>query len=415
MASLYDRAGGLSARSFRASTTYTDAMTVTGFASPEFSSVAERFREFADAQPEGGLALAVCVEGETVVDLIAGEAREGEPWTAETVSPVFSCTKGLSAVLVAQQVERGVIDPEAPVATWWPEFASVSASLTVRQLLEHRAGLAAVRRDLTLDEVLNHDTLIAELLRQGPLWEPGVGHEYHSFTFGTLIDELLRRATGTTVRELFQENIAGPLGVDAWIGIPVSVEPRVAQLIPAGSFVPPPAQPGSPEDLSNRALSFGTAFPMSDALEPNRGFNSQRVHEASLPGVNLITSARALAEMWSATVVPTRGVRLVSDDTVALMNERTVVETPLWGTVGPFNRRGFGVMLENPEITPLMSASSFGHDGFGGQAGYADPHYRSSIAFATNYLVPGVQQHARWHALMRETRAALEARAQRAN
>ncbi|MFM6975192.1 MAG: serine hydrolase domain-containing protein [Agromyces sp.] len=382
-------------------------MTVDGLVTPGFERVAERFADFAEQQADGGLAISVMVDGEFALDLTAGTSRPGVPWTPDTLAMVFSCTKGVTALLVTHFVEAGVLSPDEPVVKWWPEFAAISSTLTVRELLEHKAGLPAVRRDMTLDEVLDHDALIAELLRQGPLWEPGTGYVYHAFTFGTLADELLRRATGSSVKELFQALIARPLGIDAWIGLPHEQEARVADIIPVGSFVEPPAEPGSWQDFNGRAMSFGTALPMPEALGEHTGFNSAKVREASLPGVNLITSARGLAQIWSAVVTPTNGVRLLTDETVRWMSQPTVTGAPLWGSEAPHIHRGFGVMLENPAITPLMSPASLGHDGFGGQAGFADPTHRASFAFVTNSFIPGMEQHKRWHQLIVDVRDAL--------
>ena len=172
---------------------------------PRFETAAAAFDAVIAEAPIGGAALAVYVDGECVLDLHGGESRPGERWGADTLNVMYSCTKGLISVAAGTLIERGVLDPDAPVVRFWPEFERISDSLTVRGLFEHRAGLSATRRDLSLDEALDHDTLVAALLDQEPLWEPGTGYAYHALTFGTLVDELVRRVDGRTVSELFRD------------------------------------------------------------------------------------------------------------------------------------------------------------------------------------------------------------------
>jgi CubicO group peptidase (beta-lactamase class C family) len=383
-------------------------MTVSGFALAPFEHLAETFGDILRAQPAGGAAFSVFVDGECVIDVLGGESKPGVSWSSETLSLMFSNTKGLVSILVGTLIESGVLDPDSPVTEYWPEFATVSTALTVRGLLEHRAGLSAVRRDMTVDEVLDHHTVLRELLTQEPLWEPGTGYAYHAMTFGTLVDELVRRVDGRSLSAMLQDVLANPLGIDACIGIRADHEHRVAEFVETDwpdseSFVR-----GSPADLQSRAMSFGTAFPAGAGIHPNIGFNDPRVHQGQLPGANAISTARGLAAMWSSVVAPTNGVRVLSDSTVDLMRERRVTGPSVWGEPGPWPERGLGVMLECEARSPLLSAASFGHDGFGGQAGFADPTLRASFGFVTNYLIVGSREHARWKKLVGEVRAVLE-------
>lgn len=383
-------------------------MGIHGTADSRFESVREMFDQAISEQQQGGGAFAVYIDGECVLDLHGGEARPGEPWTASTLSLMFSNTKGFVSVLVAKLVEDGTIDPELPVVTYWPEFASISSTLTVRHMMEHRAGLSAARAHLTLDDVLDHDTLVAALLAQEPLWEPGTGYAYHAITFGTLADELIRRVDGRTVSQMFRDVFAELLGIDAWIGLPPSEEPRVAEFTVAEPFVPSDAASGTPLHWAERALTFGDVFPLRDIGKPSIGFNSPAVHQGALPGANAISSARGIATMWSSVVTPTDGVRTVSDGTVGFLRERRVSGPSVWGEPGPWSDRGFGVMLETPGRTPLLSTTSFGHDGFGGQAGWADVRHRAGIGFVTNRLIGGPTEHDRWARLVAEVRKILE-------
>lgn len=383
-------------------------MTTAGYIAPRFGAIGELFDEVVSSQPAGGAAFSVFVDGECVVDVYGGEARPGVAWDDTTLSLIFSNTKGLISVAAATLVESGVLNPDAAVSDYWPEFAVVSGDLTVRGLFEHRAGLSAVRRDMTLAEVFDHDAVIRALLTQEPLWGPGTGYAYHAITFGNLVDELVRHVDGRTVSRLFQDAVVAPLGVEAWIGTPADQLPRVAEFVEADWPLAPPPPHGSAEDLQARAMSLGAAFPSGAGIHPGVGFNNPRVHAAEMPGVNAITNARGLAAMWSATVAPTNGVRVLSDDTVDFLRERRVAGPSVWGEPGPWPERGFGVMLECEARFPLLSSTSFGHDGFGGQAGFADVAHRASFGFVTNYLIVGRNEHARWKSLVHEVRTILQ-------
>ena len=383
-------------------------MGAHGYTASSFEHVRDTFDTILTGQPAGGAAFAVFVEGECVIDLHGGESRPGIPWAADTLSLMFSNTKGLVSILVATLVESGALDPDAPLIEYWPEFGVISNSVTVRGLMEHRAGLSAVRNDMTLDQVLDHDSVVRELLSQEPLWEPGTGYAYHAITFGTLVDELVRRVDGRSLSAMLQDELARPLGVEAWIGLPGEQQHRVAEFVETDWPLASPLVPGSPTDLQSRAMSFGNAFPAGAGIHPNVGYNDPRVHQAMLPGANGISTARGLAAMWSSTVTPTNGVQVLSEATVGVMSERRVTGPSVWGEPGPWPERGFGVMLECEARSPLLSPASFGHDGFGGQAGFADPTLRASFGFVTNYLIVGRQEHTRWKALVGEVREVLE-------
>lgn len=383
-------------------------MTISGHVDPRFSSVRGIFDDIIHGQPRGGAAFSVFVEGECVVDLTGGESRNGQPWTPDTVSTIFSCTKGVASIVVAQLVERGQCDPDSRVVRYWPEFGSVSETLTVRQLMEHRAGLSATRESLTLKEVLAGRPVLEALLSQEPLWTPGEGYAYHALTFGHLVGELILRITGNTVGEMLQSEIAVPLGVDAWIGIPHAAEGRVAELIAGSDFTRPAAVEGSGEYWDERAMTFGGAFALAEIGAPGKGFNLPEVHQAELAGAGGITNARGLATIWSSVVTETNGVRLLSDETVAQMTERRITGPSVWGDPGPWWGRGFGVMLATDGKPEMLSEASFGHDGLGGQAGWADPTHRASIGFVSNYLLSGGSEHERWIRLVAEVRRVLE-------
>jgi len=160
--------------------------------------------------------------------------------------------------------------------------------------MEHRAGLSAVRNDMTLDQVLDHDSVIRELLYTEPMWEPGTDYAYHAITFGTLVDELVRRVDGRSLSAMLQEELARPLGVEAWIGLPAERQHRVAEFVETDWPLASPLRPGSPADLQSRAMSFGNAFPAGAGIHRDIGYNDPLVHQGVLPGANGISDSAGI-------------------------------------------------------------------------------------------------------------------------
>ena len=194
---------------------------VAGTVAEGFERVGDAFAAAFDGRPDMGAAVAIRHEGRLVVDLWAGTAdrRTGAPWVEETAGVVFSCTKGLLAILAAKLVEDGLLDYNAPVSRYWPEFAAAGKdATTVKDLLAHRAGLTAPEEPLSFHDILDWDGMVGRLQAQHPAWTPGSGHAYHAMTFGWLVGELVRRASGLTVGRYLAETVTRPLGVDAWIG-----------------------------------------------------------------------------------------------------------------------------------------------------------------------------------------------------
>lgn len=385
---------------------------IDGVVAPGFENVADAFER--SALPGGGSALSIRVGGTTVVDIWQGNADEatGVPWHEDTPSVLFSCTKGLLAILVAQLVEGGRIELDAPVATYWPEFAAAGkAEITVRQVLSHRAGLAAPRDDIDLATALDWDAIVSILAAQEPLWTPGAAYGYHALTYGWLVGEIVRRVTGQSVKARFAQVLADPLGADAWIGLPAQLEPRVARLYAGASLTEQPTVEGPNLDPEHarwmeRAMTLGSAFP-SALVVPGQGFDSPMVHQAEIPGAGGIASASGLATIWSATVVETAGVRLVGDDVIADMSQVRSEDEPIWWLPGPYPRWGSGFMLTS-ERRSFLGARSFGHDGAGGQVAFADPEFKVGFGFVTNHFE--VHSDDRAESIVRALRAVLHDR-----
>ncbi|SMQ73197.1 CubicO group peptidase, beta-lactamase class C family [Devosia lucknowensis] len=370
---------------------------IHGSAEPGFEPVADAFAAAFAGRPAMGAALHVKMDGQTVVDLWGGvaDARDNRAWTADTPSVIFSCTKGLMSILIARLVQDGKLDYLAPVARYWPEFAvSGKASVTVGEALAHRAGLSAPRQTLTEDDILTWDRVTAILADQEPLWPIGEGYQYHALTHGWLAGELVRRVTGVSPGAYFRQLIAEPLGVDAWIGLPDAVQPRVAHL-----QVSPPLsalwadEAGKPgPNWPYKAMTLGDALP-ADLVTADGGFNHERIRAAEIPGAGGIATAAALASIWSATVVPVKGERLVGDAVIATATRTQSEGRPVFGGDPPYSRWGYGFQLDS-EARRYLGDGCFGHDGAGGQVGFADPRHRIGFGFITNWMMGPEDQRA---------------------
>jgi CubicO group peptidase (beta-lactamase class C family) len=231
--------------------------------------------------------------------------------------------------------------------------------------------------------------VVGRLAEQEPLWEPDSGYAYHAITHGWLVGEVIRRITGLTVGQYFAALIARPLAGDAWIGLPREAQARVAHMQVGSTLAElvvqqAAARPAGAIDWSEQAMTLGGAFP-PELITADGGFNSPAVRAAEIPGAGGIASARALAAIWSATVVETDGVRLLDEKTV---NAATVPQSegaPVWDVPGPWPRWGMGFQLDS-EARRYLTSGSFGHDGAGGQVAFADPGAGIGFAFLTNQM-----------------------------
>jgi len=368
-------------------------IAIDGRADARFDRVVDAFGSAFDGHPDMGAALAVRVDGQPVVDVWAGvaDAATGAPWREDTVSVVFSCTKGLMSILAARAVERGDLRYADPVVGLWPEFGvGGKQGTTVADLLAHRAGLSAPRVDLSEDDIVDWARVTEVLAGQEPLWTPGDEYGYHAITHGWLIGEVLRRRTGRSVGDLFRDEVAGPLGADAWIGLPAAIEPRVAPMRIGASLTTATEEMLRPEGGRSwpaRAMTLGGALPAA-LVGDGIGFNSPRVRAAEIPGAGGVASARALAAIWSATVTPTDGVRLLGDEVREAATVPVSAGRPFFEAAPPWPRWGMGFQLDS-EARRYLSPDGFGHDGAGGQVAFADPGRRVGFSFVTNLMEAG--------------------------
>ena len=358
---------------------------------PGFGGVADAMAKNFARRGEVGAACCVYVDGRPVVDIHAGlaDAATARPWRDNTIALAFSTTKGATAVCANLLIERGALDPDAPVARYWPEFAvKGKEGILVRHVLSHRAGLPVIEGTFTLEQALSWDPVVQQLATQAPRWEPGAAHGYHVRSYGWLVGELVRRVTGRSLGRFFAEEIAGPLGLDWWVGLPASEEPRVATLVP-------PAPPEDPQmrELMEAFLAPGTMTGdaltgPSDLFHYDGMWNSRALHACELPSSNGIASAHAVARMYAATVGAVDGLRLLSPATVE--RARAVEADGPDRVLGLPMRYGLGFGL-GPSLPPACGAGAFGHAGAGGSLGFADPEARLGFGYVMNALQLGLE------------------------
>ena len=367
-------------------------LSIEGFAADGFGSVREAFERAIATDTDTGAALSIWRDGELVVDLAGGRADSGAglPFGVNTPSVIFSCTKGLASVLVARLVQDGLLDYDAPVVDYWPEYGAAGKSNTrVADALSHRAGLSAPRQDWTTEDLIDWDRATRLLAAQEPLFEPGSAWAYHAITHGWLAGELVRRVTGLLPGEYFERLISGPLAVDAWIGLPAARCGQVATMVVGETLATHVSAQQSDVRAGAsvwpvRALTLGGALPLA-LVGPDEGFNRSDVQAAQIPGAGGISTAHGLAKIWSAVVTETDGVRLLSDETLHRASRVRSEGAPFFDSPAPWPRWGMGFQLDS-EARRYLGESSLGHDGAGGQVAFGDPNERIGFAFVTNRM-----------------------------
>lgn len=389
-----------------------------GWTAPGFEGVREAFADnFAEGR-EIGAGFAAYHRGERVVDLWGGIADEeaGTPWTRSTLVPVFSTTKGMTAICANRLIQEGRLDPEAPVSAYWPEFAAEGKhAITVAHLLSHQAGLAWIDGAMTLGEALAWDPVIEALERQSPHWEPGSEHGYHATTYGWLVGEVIRRVDGRSVGTYLREEVADPLGLDLWIGLPATEQPRVAKLagmLAGGIDLEALADPGDDPVLGMMAQFLGPETDLGRALfapggafaEPD-AWNSSEVHAAEVPAANGICDAGSLARLYAACVSGVDGVRLLTPAQVDAATTQ-LTDGPNRVLLGLDVQFGLGFMLTS-SIIPLGGPRSFGHFGAGGSVGWADPDAELAFGYVMNRMDMGLAGDVRSSTLINACYAAV--------
>lgn len=372
---------------------------VHGSTEPGFEAVRDAFAANFDQGLEVGAAFAAYHRGRKVVDLWGGVADRdrARPWEEDTTILVFSTTKGAVALCANMLAERGQLDVDAPVADYWPEFAEGGKeAIPVRQLLCHQAGLAWIDEHMTLDQACAWFPVTEALARMAPHWEPGTKHGYHATTYGWLVGEVIRRIDGRTVGRFFAEEVAAPLGLRFWIGLPESEEDHVARLI---SFEIPDLPESSGGGFADLASLIGPDSMMMKALGSPPGafadpdvWNSRQVRAAEIPAANGVTDARSLARMYASTVGPVDGVRLLGAEQLARATTQ-LTSGPNIVLMDLDLQFGLGFMVPSSIITlgaRQGATHGFGHFGAGGSAGWADSDAELAFGYVMNRMDIGL-------------------------
>ncbi|MFF7182764.1 serine hydrolase [Streptomyces sp. NPDC008121] len=387
-------------------------MDVRGTVAAGFEPVRDAFlRNFAQ-RGERGAAVAVYRDGVKVVDLWAGtkDVAGEAPWAVDTAQVVRSATKGVAAAVPLLLHQRGQLDLDAPVGTYWPEFKAAGKDrVSVRQLLAHQAGVPVLDRPLSLAEAVDLETATAAIAAQAPVWQPGTAHGYHAHTFSWLLSGLVHRVTGRTIGRWVAEEIARPLGLDLWIGLPSDEAHRVGRIGPVEEVEPPGG--GALKLRPKRSVTEAYRDPGSltrrafAAIEPRPDENDPVYRAAELPASAGVSTARALARFYASTLGPVDGgVRLFAPATLTLA--RTEESTGPDRVLVVSTRFGLGHMLHGP-ASPLLGPTSFGHPGRGGSLGFADPESGVAFGYVTNGMRKTVTADPRAQSLVRAVRASL--------
>ncbi len=353
--------------------------TITGDCAPGFEALAGAFENNFKQHGEIGASLCIYQQGEKVVDLWGGhsDAAKSQPWEKDTLVNVWSTTKGMMALCLARLVDQGKLDMGRPVADYWPEFAANGKEhVTVAQLFSHQAGLCGTDKTITKDQVLDTDLLGAMLAAQKPQWPIGESSGYHAFSIGPLADTLFKKVIGKTVGEYFRDEIAIPFDIDFHIGLEASEDDRVAEM--AHDDNPPGGDPSAFNEYQKIAIEHASLSPY---LPNERAWRAQGTPSAAGCG-----NARSIAKIYSALATNRclGGVEIVSEQALGAATEIQIDKLDLvlgfpmsWG-IGFAVNKSMGVYGPNPK--------SFGHHGWGGSFGFADPDNGLGVAYAMNYM-----------------------------
>ncbi|MEU2042964.1 serine hydrolase domain-containing protein [Nocardia niwae] len=370
--------------------------TVHGDVASGFGPVADAFRRNFQQHGEIGAAVAVYAGERPVVDLWAGfrDRKRTLPWERDTIVPVFSSTKGMAAFTVAAAVAKGLLDYEQPVAKYWPEFAAHGKdTITVRQLIDHQAGLSGLSEIVRLPQIADLDGLAPVLAAQKPAWRPGTRHGYHAITLGLYQGELLRRVDPNrrTLGRIFAEDIAAPLGVDFFIGLPAEQSmDRIATLSATQGLDvlryerDVPLRIGA-EIYAKRGLSYA-ALTNPRCGAPARATRREFL-EVELPGSNGVGNARALAKVYGAAAGRTGALPI--DDVLLdrLAAAETADDVPADDLVlHTKSRYHLGFRKSRGTFRFGSDKRAYGTTGLGGSFGFADPATGLGFGYTMNRL-----------------------------
>lgn len=381
---------------------------VSGYCDPKFQAVADEFIRNFDKRNEVGASVCTRIEGEAVVDLWGGRftADSDKAWQEDTISIIFSCTKAATALCAHLLIDRGELDLQAPVTRYWPEFGkNGKEDVTVLMMLNHSVGLPAFREPIKEGGYYDWDYMIKRLEEEEPFWQPGIRNGYHMISFGWTVGELVRRVSGRSLGTFFREEVAEPLGLEFWIGLPEQFEDRVSPMIP---FVPDGSGPVS--DFINALLSDPSSISSLSWLNSGGHTPDTRAaHAAEIGGGGGISNARSLSNMF--VPLANRGSygekQLLSAESIARMSQISMA-TQLDATLLIPTRFALGFMksMDNRRGKPgntdsaILGDAAFGHVGAGGSIGFADPDDNLAFAYTMNRMGEGILLNERGQSLV---------------
>jgi CubicO group peptidase (beta-lactamase class C family) len=368
---------------------------VQGRVAEGYEGVRRAFEENFQTRNEVGAAVAVVVENRLVVDLWGGMAdpKKRRPWAEDTMVNMFSVTKGMSALAVAHAHSRGLFDYNERVATYWPEFAANGKEdITVRTLLSHQAGIPAIDEPLDIESLADPDAVAAAIAKQAPAWNPGERHGYHSFSLGFYESELIRRVDPQhrTLGRYFADEIAAPLGLDFYIGLPDDIpDDRIARLVmnwyrAKMIFNLSKLPSGFVKASFNRKSLTGRVFANPKVATDVTEYNNRAAYRIEMPSANGVGTVRSVAIAYGEFAAG--GARLGIDaDTLDALSQPAAL--PSSGTLDEVLRIdtvfSLGVMKPFPGFQ-FGSPQAFGTPGFGGSMGLADPALKMGFCYAMN-------------------------------
>ena len=350
-------------------------MNTNGTYEDQFSDVKELFDQLHGSDREVGSSFAVYKDGNPMIDIWGGFTDKDQKvvWERNTLANVWSTTKGVAAITLAYAVEKGLLDYEENVSTYWPEFGcNGKENITVGMLLSHQAGIcgsSATKAEDYYDQKLMSN----ELAQMTPIWEPGTASGYHSMTYGWLTSELIIRITGKTLGNYFREEIANPNEIDFHIGLPASEEFRVAEMIPF------PKETNSSDNHPNDAQ-------VASGRGPNllKHQNTRQWRESEIPSANGQGCASAIAKLYSLVVTNDESKKILKDSTIRTMTEERITNRDL--VLDVVTRWGSGFIMNMHKVIYGPEDMSFGHSGWGGSCGFGDPVNKIGISYVMNNM-----------------------------
>ncbi|MFI6369590.1 serine hydrolase domain-containing protein [Streptomyces sp. NPDC050546] len=374
---------------------------VSGHCDARFAAVRGAFEENFRERDELGASVAVTVGGATVVELWGGwaDAERSRPWERDTLVNVWSTTKGPVALCAHILADRGLLDLDAPVAEYWPEFAAAGKEkVLVRHLLSHRAGLAGLREPHSLEQLCDWELTTQRLAAAQPWWEPGTRSGYHALTYGHLVGEVVRRVTGLRPGAFLEREVTAPLGIDFRIGLPAKDSGRVAEL------VQPPVTASSAQAAVFAQLAPAAIAALTNPSVAAAGANTPEWRAAEIPAANGHATALAIAELYG--VFAGRGShgdhRVLSPEAAERVREGqgSCRDLVLGAGFEHETEVGLGLWLSGSNGSYGPNPRAFGHDGFGGSCGLADPEAEVSLGYVMNRMGPHIADDPRKTALV---------------